>query len=262
MLVTSPFDSEGSSIQKQSLKKQPTQHVDGYVFLTKRGQPYNKHVDREWRTAERKAGVRHRRGCQLRHTFASLCLALGSQPTWIAEMLGHKTSQITFDHYARFINDSREINEQRIEDYISKLKAPNYSTGTQSRVIVICFCPIKQNHDCRTPMHSPKSKVRHRIWTAFVSAYRRHYLNTRSWIHPWRIRIGASVVAGHIRTCQLLWLRKLPALLRRKRLQRFFHDWHSAQILLPISVASRIATEEISPWNNAGGPHCSAREAE
>lgn len=109
------------SIVKEALlerKKSPTQHVEGYVFLTKKGQPYSKHVDREFRTALRKAEIRHRPAYQLRHTFASLCLANGLQPTWVAKMLGHSTPQITFKHYARFINDSSSVNENRLEEFL------------------------------------------------------------------------------------------------------------------------------------------------
>ncbi len=100
------------------LKASRTQHVDGYVFLNKDGQPYSKHVDREWRTALKKAGVRHRPAYQLRHTFASICLANGAQPTWVAKVLGHKTAQITFKHYARFIDDASKINESRLEEFL------------------------------------------------------------------------------------------------------------------------------------------------
>ena len=92
--------------------------MEGYVFLTKTGQPYSKHVDREWRTALRRAGVRHRPAYQLRHTFASLCLANGLQPTWVAMMLGHSTPQITFKHYARFIDDASNANEKLLEEFL------------------------------------------------------------------------------------------------------------------------------------------------
>lgn len=113
------------SIVKETLlelKVSPTQHVDGYIFLTKHGQPYNKHVDREWRIALKKAAVRHRPAYQLRHTFASLCLTNGLQPTWVAKMLGHSSPQITFKHYARFIDNADKLNEQRLEDYLSTRK--------------------------------------------------------------------------------------------------------------------------------------------
>lgn len=102
------------------LKKNPTQHLEGYVFLNKNGQPYDKHVDREWRTALKKAQVRHRPAYQLRHTFASLCLQNGMQPTWVAKTLGHTTPQITFKHYARFIDDASNENEKRMEQFLAQ----------------------------------------------------------------------------------------------------------------------------------------------
>jgi integrase len=101
------------------LRKSTTQHLDGYVFLNKHGQPYDRHIDREWRTALRKAGVRHRPSYQLRHTFASLALSNGLQPTWIAKMLGHKSAAITFKHYARFIDDASNANERQLEEYLA-----------------------------------------------------------------------------------------------------------------------------------------------
>lgn len=102
------------------LRKNPTQHLERYVFLSKHNQPYDRHVDGEWRRALKKAGVRHRPSYQLRHTFASLCLQNGLQPTWVAKMLGHTTAQITFKHYARFIDDASNENEKRMEQFLAK----------------------------------------------------------------------------------------------------------------------------------------------
>lgn len=108
-----------------ALKQAPTVHLDGYVFLTKKGQPDDKHVDREWRTALKKAKVRHRPSYQLRHTFASICLQNGIQPTWVAKMLGHSTPQFTFKHYARFIDDATAFNQNRLENYIGSKRVVN-----------------------------------------------------------------------------------------------------------------------------------------
>ena len=112
------------------LKKSPTQHLEGYVFLNKQCQPYSKHVDREWRIALKKAGLRHRPAYQLRHTFASLCLTTGLQPTWVAKMLGHTTAQVTFKHYARFIDDASKANEKRLDQFL-KDRSKNPSDCTQ-----------------------------------------------------------------------------------------------------------------------------------
>ena len=102
------------------LEDGPIKHHQGYVFLNKHNQPYDKHVDREWRVALKKAGVRHRPAYQIRHTFASLCLANGVQPTWVAKMLGHATAQVTFKHYARYIDDASNENEKRMEQFLAK----------------------------------------------------------------------------------------------------------------------------------------------
>ncbi|MBX9877614.1 MAG: site-specific integrase [Candidatus Obscuribacterales bacterium] len=108
-----------------SLHASSTKHLNGYVFLNKHGQPYDKHVDREWRIALSKAGVRHRPAYQLRHTFASQCLQNGLQPTWVSKMLGHSSLQTTFKHYARFIDDASNINEKRLEEFLSNRNSSN-----------------------------------------------------------------------------------------------------------------------------------------
>lgn len=110
------------SIVNQALeqaKQQGTANLDGYVFTTKTGQPIDKHLDHIWRSALRKAGLRHRPSYQLRHTFASLCLQSGVAPGWLANVLGHSTLQTTFKHYARFIKDTSRENEERLEHVLS-----------------------------------------------------------------------------------------------------------------------------------------------
>ncbi len=96
------------------LKHGDLANLDGYVFLSKNGQPINKHLDRVWTRAIRKAGLRHRPSYQLRHTFASICLQEGVHPGWVAKVLGHSTQQTVFRHYARFINDTFKENEKRL----------------------------------------------------------------------------------------------------------------------------------------------------
>ncbi len=99
----------------EELKGRKSLSLDGYVFTNKHGQPINKHLDHLWRTALRKAGLRHRPSYQLRHTFASVSLQNGVTPGWLAQVLGHSTLQTTFKHYARFIKDASRENESRLE---------------------------------------------------------------------------------------------------------------------------------------------------
>lgn len=113
----------------EQAKQQGTVSLDGHVFTTKSGQPIDKHLDHIWRTALRKAGLRHRPSYQLRHTFASLCLQSGVAPGWLANVLGHSTLQTTFKHYARFIKDSSKENEQRLE-LLVKRKGDRHSAAS------------------------------------------------------------------------------------------------------------------------------------
>ncbi|MBX9948184.1 MAG: site-specific integrase [Candidatus Obscuribacterales bacterium] len=109
-------------IALEQAKQQSAANLDGYVFTTKNGQPIDKHLDHVWRTALRKAGLRHRPSYQLRHTFASLCLENGVTPGWLAMVLGHSTLQTTFKHYARYIKDNKKENESRLKSMLSRTK--------------------------------------------------------------------------------------------------------------------------------------------
>ena len=49
------------------------------------------------------AKLRRRTFYQTRHTFASNALAAGENPKWVADTLGHKSTEILFDVYEKFI---------------------------------------------------------------------------------------------------------------------------------------------------------------
>lgn len=98
------------------LQRRSVVSLDGYIFTNKKGQPIDKHLDRIWAHALKRAGLRHRPSYQLRHTFASLCLAKGMAPGYIAKLLGHSTLETFYRHYARWINDSSKQQENRLRD--------------------------------------------------------------------------------------------------------------------------------------------------
>ncbi len=101
-------------------RKLITANLDGCVFTTKTRQPIDKHLDHIWRTALRKARLRHRPSYQLRHTFASLCLQNGVAPGWLAQVLGNSTLQTTFKRYARFIKGTSKKNEGKLEHLLGR----------------------------------------------------------------------------------------------------------------------------------------------
>ena len=78
-----------------------------HVFTGKKGGPLdvNNLRNKVWYPALKKGNLRKRTMYQTRHTFASLMLSHGEDPLWIAQMLGHTTMQMVFQHYGKFIRN-------------------------------------------------------------------------------------------------------------------------------------------------------------
>lgn len=76
-----------------------------YVFCNMVGEPLdNKNFsDRVWYPLLRHLGLEARRPYQMRHTAATLWLAAGEAPEWIAKMLGHSNTTMLFSIYSRFV---------------------------------------------------------------------------------------------------------------------------------------------------------------
>lgn len=76
-----------------------------WVFTTSAGNPIdtNNFSNRVWYPLLRYLGFKKRRPYQTRHTAATLMLAAGESPEWIARMLGHSTTEMLFKVYSRFV---------------------------------------------------------------------------------------------------------------------------------------------------------------
>jgi len=76
-----------------------------YVFCNQLSKPIdNKNfVNRVWAPLLRHLGLAHRKAYQMRHTAATLWLAAGEAPEWIARQLGHTSTEMLFRVYSRFI---------------------------------------------------------------------------------------------------------------------------------------------------------------
>jgi integrase len=85
-------------------QKEKTGHLE-LVFCTKTGKPldYNNVSKRIWYPTLKKAGLTPRTPYQTRHTAATLWLASGENPEWIAKQLGHSDTQMLFKIYSKFI---------------------------------------------------------------------------------------------------------------------------------------------------------------
>ena len=76
-----------------------------YVFCNRNGQPLdNKNVtNRVWYPLLRHLDLPQRRAYQTRHTAATLWLAAGESPEWIAKQMGHTTTEMLFRIYSRYV---------------------------------------------------------------------------------------------------------------------------------------------------------------
>ena len=75
------------------------------MFSTRHGYPlaYRNVNNRVWHPTLHKAGLRDRNPYQTRHTAATLWLAAGESPEWIARQMGHTTTKMLFTVYSRYV---------------------------------------------------------------------------------------------------------------------------------------------------------------
>ena len=76
-----------------------------YVFCNRAGEPIDtvNFTKRVWYPLLRHLGLELRRPYQTRHTAATLWLAAGEAPSWIAHQLGHASTEMLFRVYSRFV---------------------------------------------------------------------------------------------------------------------------------------------------------------
>ncbi len=86
-------------------QREVTAKLSDYVFCMRSGNPFiNRNVtSRIWYPTLRYLGLRPRRPYQTRHTAATLWLASGENPEWIARQMGHSSTEMLFRVYSRFV---------------------------------------------------------------------------------------------------------------------------------------------------------------
>lgn len=104
-----------------------TGRLSEYVFCNLQGQPLdNKNFsDRVWYPLLRHLGYTLRRPYQMRHTAATLWLAAGEAPEWIARQLGHASTQMLFRVYSRYVPNLTRQDGSAME----RLLASRLATG-------------------------------------------------------------------------------------------------------------------------------------
>ncbi len=108
-----------------------TGKLSEYVFCNQAGNPLdNKNfINRVWSPLLRHLGLEHRKAYQMRHTAATLWLASGEAPEWIARQLGHTTTEMLFRVYSRYVpnltrNDGSAIDRLLTSTFIASPVAP------------------------------------------------------------------------------------------------------------------------------------------
>ena len=66
------------------------------------------HLERPWKYILKRAKVRYRNPYQTRHTYASQLLSGGENPLFVAQQMGHKTTEMIMRHYGRWVEQADE----------------------------------------------------------------------------------------------------------------------------------------------------------
>lgn len=82
-----------------------TGSLSRFVFCNRQGLPFNYSniTNRVWYPTLRLLGFKMRVPYQTRHTTATLWLAAGENPEWIARQMGHSTTKMLFTVYSRYV---------------------------------------------------------------------------------------------------------------------------------------------------------------
>lgn len=120
-----------------------------YVFTGTQGGCLSLNFIREriWSTTLERAKLRRRTFYQTRHTFASNALAAGENPKWVADTLGHKSTEILFNVYEKYIPRRTRLDGSafvaRMKEESEAKKEPHLAT----------------QYDPNTTVFAPPSKI-------------------------------------------------------------------------------------------------------
>lgn len=98
-----------------------TGNVSKFVFCNRSGTPHDYHNvnNRVWYPTLKRLGLKRRRAYQTRHTTATLWLASGENPEWIAQQMGHANTKMLFTIYSRFVPNLTRMDGSAFERLLS-----------------------------------------------------------------------------------------------------------------------------------------------
>lgn len=93
-----------------------------FVFCNTKGNPleYRNISKRVWYPILRYLGLQQRKPYQTRHTAATLWLAAGENPEWIARQMGHATTEMLFRVYSRYVPNLTRQDGSAFEQLLAK----------------------------------------------------------------------------------------------------------------------------------------------
>lgn len=121
--ASSSRDIDMMNIVAEALARQMLSSGQGeLVFPSKEGTPldYTNVANRVWYPTLAKAGLAKRTPYQTRHTAATLWLASGENPEWVARQLGHSDTQMLFKVYSRFIPNLTRRDGSAFESFLEQ----------------------------------------------------------------------------------------------------------------------------------------------
>jgi len=112
------------SVVREALLRQRdvTMPFSEFVFVNRDGKPLDSAniANRIWYPLLRYLGLPKRRPYQTRHTAASLWLAAGENPEWVARQLGHSSTQMLFQTYSRYIPNATRQDGSAFETLVQQ----------------------------------------------------------------------------------------------------------------------------------------------
>ncbi|TDV98712.1 integrase [Halomonas alkaliantarctica] len=104
-----------------------TGQKSAYVFSNQMGQPldHNNVTKRVWYPLLKALGLTKRRPYQTRHTAATLFLASGENPEWVARMLGHSSTEMLFKVYSRYVPNATRMDGSAFERLLGNTSSAN-----------------------------------------------------------------------------------------------------------------------------------------
>ncbi|WP_201583388.1 Arm DNA-binding domain-containing protein [Psychrobacter jeotgali] len=110
-----------------------------FVFCNSQGNPleYRNVNRRVWKPTLALLSLKHRRAYQTRHTAATLWLAAGENPEWIARQMGHSSTEMLFRVYSRYVPDITRQDGSAMDNLLlaSKEKLTDASNSSEGEAV-------------------------------------------------------------------------------------------------------------------------------